>query len=501
MNGFEDAQALSLKGFVMDSEAWASESTDYVSLSKYSIHQLLRLVINHEITGDALALFLRAAALKREHVGASRFIFWSFADKPQKQDVAESRYMRCRRPSPEYEGSLHGIGAPTGEVFKSWLDERRSGDSLEAPTWSLPLLADYADEFLHLSNHLKSLSREFDSTFPIGGGKEANLMAEALDAIVYFRQAQALTLLATNVLQHAAAEHREDSVDLLVQALERIGLATRRTQRSKDIEISWDSTTSKNLIKDRENGLIRSRKGGCELVLVPGGRFEMGSELGPSDERPVHEVHVPAFYLGRYPVTNEEYARFLEENPGTKEPAYWADRRFNQPRQPVVGVSWNDAKTFAEWAGGRLTTEAEWEYAARSGGKKEEWAGTSEESALGDYAWYSANSGDKTDPVGKKKPNGLGLYDMTGNVWEWVEDCWHESYEGAPADGSAWLEAGGGNCGRRVLRGGSWFNKPRYVRAAYRAGDDAVNRNCNLGFRLAQDARAALAEPGAASSV
>ena len=102
---------------------------------------------------------------------------------------------------------------------------------------------------------------------------------------------------------------------------------------------------------------------GVELILIPGGRFMMGSPVGEGrdDEHPAHEVDIRQFYLGRYPVTNEEYARYLEANPNEKQPAYWADRRFNQARQPVVGVDWEEASRFAQWAGGRLPTEAEWE--------------------------------------------------------------------------------------------------------------------------------------------
>ena len=105
----------------------------------------------------------------------------------------------------------------------------------------------------------------------------------------------------------------------------------------------------------------------------------------------------------------------------------------------------------------RLPTEAEWEYAARSGSKDDIYAGTSEENQLPTYAVYNQRG---TSPVGAKKPNGLGLYDMSGNVWEWVEDCLHGSYRGAPRDGSAWLDADGGDCSGRVLRGGSWLYLP-----------------------------------------
>jgi formylglycine-generating enzyme len=119
----------------------------------------------------------------------------------------------------------------------------------------------------------------------------------------------------------------------------------------------------------------------------------------------------------------------------------------------------------------RLPSEAEWEYAARSSGKDEFWAGTSDESKLSEYAVFGTTKG--TEPVGTKKPNGLGLYDMSGNVWEWVEDCWHGDYNGAPTDGRPWKEENGGECGRRVIRGGSWDDRPGDLRSSFRDGDGA----------------------------
>ena len=135
----------------------------------------------------------------------------------------------------------------------------------------------------------------------------------------------------------------------------------------------------------------------------------------------------------------------------------------------------------------RLLTESEWEYAARSGSKQKVWAGTSEESELGEYAVFFENSQNRTAEVGGKKENGIGFYDLSGNVWEWVEDCWHDTYKGAPKDGSVWLETGGGECGLRVLRGGSWFYDPEYLRVSGRGRNLAGNRGSGLGFRLAQD--------------
>ena len=162
-------------------------------------------------------------------------------------------------------------------------------------------------------------------------------------------------------------------------------------------------------------------------------------------------------------------------------------------KRPVINVSWEDAKAYAKWlsqATGkhyRLPTESEWEYAARSEGKNIKWAGTLPETLdekLSDYAVFESS---RTEPVGTKKPNGLGLYDMSGNVWEWVEDCWHDTYKGAPKDGSVWLEADGGECGQRVIRGGSWNNIPENLRVSNRNWNGADDRNDNIGFRLAQD--------------
>jgi formylglycine-generating enzyme required for sulfatase activity len=163
------------------------------------------------------------------------------------------------------------------------------------------------------------------------------------------------------------------------------------------------------------------------------------------------------------------------------------DQGWGRGKRPVINVSWRDANAYAEWLSAktglhyRLPTEAEWEYATR--------ASTTGNYAWGDedagnYAWFSNNSNAQTHPVGEKKPNGFGLYDVAGNVWEWVQDCYAENYEKAPKDGSARDEK---ECPSRVLRGGSWLNLRDDLRSASRDWSNPDTRYYYVGFRLAQD--------------
>lgn len=232
---------------------------------------------------------------------------------------------------------------------------------------------------------------------------------------------------------------------------------------------------------------VLNEKDGYEMLHIPGGTFFMGSpgdEEGRSkDEGPQHTVQVKEFLLGRFPVTNEEYKRFLKENADVSEPKYWADRKFNQARQPVVGVSWDDAQRYAKWAGMRLPTEAEWEFACRAGTITNYYSGN-KETDLGRVGWFAGNSDGRLHSVGEKESNEFGLHDMHGNVWEWVEDDYHDDYQGAPTDGSAWIDSHRGSF--RVLRGGSWFNGAGGCRSAYRGAYLPSGRDDNVGFRLAR---------------
>jgi formylglycine-generating enzyme required for sulfatase activity len=232
---------------------------------------------------------------------------------------------------------------------------------------------------------------------------------------------------------------------------------------------------------------ITNELDGYELVKIPAGSFLMGSpknEKGRYDgEGPQHDVQVPAFYLGRYPVTNAQYELFLKKNPKAPKPEYWANRDFNQPRQPVVEVSWEDAQAYARWAGLRLPTEAEWEYACRAGTNTRFFSGDTEKD-LAAVGWYGDNSEKRLHPVGEKTPNTFGLYDMHGNVWEWVEDDWHSTYDKAPTDGNAWVD--NPRAAYRVVRGGSWYYFAHYCRSATRRYAPDFRRSSDIGFRLAR---------------
>jgi formylglycine-generating enzyme required for sulfatase activity len=254
---------------------------------------------------------------------------------------------------------------------------------------------------------------------------------------------------------------------------------------------------------------------GVTFLRIPKGRFWMGGGRF-EDESPRHQVEIAQdFWLGKYPVTNEQYRRFLD-SPGcrVKRPAYFDDRRFNQPEQPVVGVRWDDAVAYCEWVGGRLPTESEWEYAcrARTDTKHTEyWFGDAEEQ-LEEYAWYGKNSRGQSHPVGTKPANPWGLHDMHGNVWEWCEDlfdaqAYRDRVERALVkqrgltgnqcaklsreqlaehleDLMVPLDAGPAAGSSRVLRGGSWFSVADACRSADRAHDAPENRSGLIGFRV-----------------
>ncbi|MBK6948155.1 MAG: formylglycine-generating enzyme family protein [Haliscomenobacter sp.] len=216
-----------------------------------------------------------------------------------------------------------------------------------------------------------------------------------------------------------------------------------------------------------------------DMVFVQGMKaFHMRSKNfsgGPSLER---HVYIDDFSLCKYPVTQALWQAVMGDNPSY----------FKAPNRPVEQVSWIDVQTFLEKLNTRtgktyrLPSEAEWQYAAR-GGHRSQGFTYSGGNKLNEVGWYDENSHAETKPVGLKQPNELGLYDMSGNVWEWCADVWHDNYEGAPDDGSAWTT--GGDQDWRVVRGGSWYFDDDNCRVSSRDWYDSVDRFNNIGFRLA----------------
>jgi len=229
--------------------------------------------------------------------------------------------------------------------------------------------------------------------------------------------------------------------------------------------------------------MILDLGGGVKLTLreIPDGSFLMGSPAGRGEKyaRPRHEVTISRpFFMGIYPVTQAQYEAVMGDNPS----------RFKGARNPVENVSWNHAVEFcsrlSKRAGKdvRLPSEAEWEYACRAGTETAYWFGD-DEGQLAGHAWFKSNSGGRTHPPGVRSANRnpFGLYDMHGNVWEWCQDNWHDNYDGAPEDGSAWEDE---PVGPRVLRGGAWDSDPRNCRSAYRLWCPPDGRHDSIGFRV-----------------
>jgi formylglycine-generating enzyme required for sulfatase activity len=224
-----------------------------------------------------------------------------------------------------------------------------------------------------------------------------------------------------------------------------------------------------------------------EMVVVPEGEFNMGS--GDSvNEKPEHRVVIAnPFAIGRREITFTEWDACVRAGGCKYEPS---DRGWGRDNRPVINVSWDDAKAFVAWLSQktgkkyRLPTEAEWEYAARAGTTSPFWWGRMAGTDHANCEDCSSKSLRQTAPTGTFRPNGFGLYDTSGNAAEWVEDCWNENYRGAPTDGSAWTT---GQCGERVLRGGSFASKATFVRSASRFRYDEDVRYYANGFRVARD--------------
>lgn len=228
------------------------------------------------------------------------------------------------------------------------------------------------------------------------------------------------------------------------------------------------------------------------MVAVPSGEYAMGSSSADKEllggeydtELPRRSVSVRRFAVGVHEVTFSQWDACHREGGCSSKPS---DNGWGRGSRPVIDVSWNDAKQYVEWLSRktgktyRLLSESEWEYVARAGTKDPFHTGSTISTKQANFG----NSQRRTIEVGRLANNRYGLHDVHGNVWEWVQDCWHGNYRGAPDDGSAWTQ--GGDCGKRVFRGGSWKDESNYARSAYRWGADIRQRAGNIGFRVARE--------------
>ena len=293
------------------------------------------------------------------------------------------------------------------------------------------------------------------------------------------------------------------------QIIEKLDGAIQKLQRIidlKDFKIPVNTPDTANLIEDiseltysYEVGKTFRDCATCPaMVVLPAGEFIMGSPEGETgrddDEGPQRQVTIPnPFAVGKYEVTIAQFVEFIEETKheigdcSLIEGRSWNNPGFKQTdNHPAVCVSWHDASTYADWLstktghGYRLLTEAEWEYAARAGTTTAYHFGRVISSNQAQYA------SEGTVAVGSFAANAFGLHDMHGNVWEWVQDCWHPDYKKAPTDGSAWLNFCIQNDRFRMLRGGSGANEPLLLRSAARGGVSAAFRGNDGGFRVAR---------------
>lgn len=307
---------------------------------------------------------------------------------------------------------------------------------------------------------------------------------------------------------------------LQVSATEAIGISSAKLQ---------DALRHKNIPENLLKGILNTQPNNLtanldnNFVLVRGGTFTMGSTEGETNERPPHPVKLNDFYLARHELTYQEFRGFVEESNYKSEAEQkggsqvgkeftnrngvnWrhdANGNLREPdsyTHPVVHVSWNDAQAYCQWLSDktgeryRLPSEAEWEYAAGGGaGTRNRWSGTDNETELTSYAWYNINGESRTHPVGEKRPNSLGLYDMSGNVVEWCQDDFrYYSASDVPEDGSPWVKSTpdfSNNKSIKAVRDGGWYNEAGRCRTTYRFPFEAQNTNGLVGFRILREVR------------
>jgi formylglycine-generating enzyme required for sulfatase activity len=353
--------------------------------------------------------------------------------------------------------------------------------------WTIPVDRDAGDITQHEPDPLGRIQIAMDAVEPGSSGAPLIGADGLLGILIASDGSNATAVAADNIrrfVTHRGAPWQLQRCDMSASS-------------DQDNGISGSELKPLEVFRDR----LEDGGEGPPMVVIPAGRFMMGSpgqEPGRFDEEgPQHQVALQSFAIGQTEVTFADYERFAE---ATGQPLP-EDQGWGRGMRPVINVSWDHANAYADWlsaqtgANYRLPSEAEWEYAARAGTETPFWTG---DCIHTDQANYDGNydhdgCGAKTGvfrrqtvPAGTLPANAFGLHEIAGNVWEWVEDCWHDRYDGAPTDGSAWLEANQGECARRVVRGGGWFNDPWLLRSALRNRYFRDERSAVLGFRLAR---------------
>ena len=327
---------------------------------------------------------------------------------------------------------------------------------------------------------------------------EASLVVETASAEPAMISKSSSQTSVSNFQQHrlTQSETAQDSSDIQSKGdLTLVGVANVEGPLATD-SLSSENSAVENVKGETvilEKKWVFNKHKDCEqcptMVTLPAGHFLMGSNEGEENEKPPHQVQVESFYISETEVTFNQWEACYNEGGCSYLPD---DNGWGRDVRPVINVSWQDAKEYTQWLRKktgiryRLPSEAEWEYAARAGSAKKYTTG---DEITCEQARYGTFSGDcdgthMTLPVGSYSANDFYLYDMHGNVWEWVEDCYHSDYYGAPKKGTVWK--GSEDC-RRVLRGGSWFVNADNLRSAYRLYNAPSVRIYSLGFRVARN--------------
>ncbi|MGH8547851.1 MAG: SUMF1/EgtB/PvdO family nonheme iron enzyme [Methylococcales bacterium] len=296
------------------------------------------------------------------------------------------------------------------------------------------------------------------------------------------RKKEAAKKAAAEAKRKAEAQKKADAAEANRIAAEQKAEDGRRAAEADRIAAEQRAEDERRAAEEARAATEKAAASAIEFVDIPGGSFRMGCSPGDgeckSNESPAHTVSIQAFRLGKYEVTQAQWQAVKGSNP-----SYFSNCGGDCP---VETVSFYDVQDFIARLNRntgqhyRLPSEAEWEYACRAG-KTQTYCGSDNVDAV---AWYTGNSGYQAHPVGKKQKNDFGLYDLSGNVSEWTDDCSHSSYQGAPSDNATWTT---GDCDHRVVRGGSWYGPPGYTRSSFRLRNQTVDRESDGGFRLVRD--------------